>query len=43
LSWQGSWLTCKVDSGAYLLVPAVISAIVGGITSAWLFSTKIHN
>ena len=37
----GALLVAGIDDGIYVVVPAVIAAIVGGITSAWLFLTRI--
>jgi len=34
-------LVAGVDDGVYVLIPAVIAAITGGVTSAWLFLTRI--
>jgi hypothetical protein len=41
LAATGLLLIFGVDNGLYVLVGAVIVAMVGGITSAWLFLTKI--
>jgi hypothetical protein len=37
----GGLLVAGVDDGVYVLVPAVIGAIAGGVASAWLFLTRI--
>jgi len=34
-------LLAGVDDGVYVLVPAMIAAIVGGVASAWLFLIRI--
>lgn len=34
-------LIAGVDDGAYVVIPAVIAAIVGGVASAWLFLIRI--
>jgi len=37
LSAAGVLLLAGVDDGVYVVIPAVIAAIAGGVTSAWLF------
>ena len=37
----GALLVAGVDDGVYVLIPAVIAAITGGVASAWLFLTRI--
>jgi hypothetical protein len=37
----GLLLVFNVDAGMYVLVAPVIAAFVGGITSAWLFMTRV--
>ena len=37
----GALLLAGVDDGVYVVVPAVIAAITGGVASAWLFLTRI--
>jgi hypothetical protein len=37
----GALLLAGVDDGVYVVIPAVIAAITGGIASAWLFLTRI--
>jgi hypothetical protein len=34
-------LLAGVDDGVYVLIPAVIAAIAGGVASAWLFLIRI--
>jgi hypothetical protein len=41
LAATGLLLILGVDEGSYALVPTVVVAIVGGVTSAWLFLTKL--
>lgn len=36
----GILMICKVSWGIYLLVPAELAALVGGVLSAWLFLTS---
>jgi hypothetical protein len=38
---SGVLLLAGVDDGIYVVAPAVIAAIVGGVASAWLFLTRI--
>ena len=35
------FMTVLLVEGVYVLVPAVIAAVAGGIASAWLFLTRI--
>jgi hypothetical protein len=37
----GALLLAGVDDGVYVVIPAVIAAITGGVVSAWLFLTRI--
>jgi hypothetical protein len=37
----GLLLVVHVDAGLYLLVPAFVTGITGGVVSAWLFLTRI--
>jgi hypothetical protein len=30
-----------VDDGVYVVIPAAIAAMTGGVVSAWLFLTRI--
>lgn len=39
----GVLLLFDLNAGLYLLVPPVIAAFVGGLTSAWLFMTRIED
>jgi len=41
LAATGVLLIAGVDDGLYVIVPAVVLAMVGGVTSAWLFLTKL--
>jgi len=41
LAVTGLLLVVGVDDGIYVVVPAVIAAMTGGVASAWLFLTKI--
>lgn len=41
LAAAGVLLLAGVNDGAYVLIPAVIAAITGGVASAWLFLTRI--
>jgi len=34
-------LLAGVDSGVYLVIPAVLAAIIGGVASAWLLLTRV--
>jgi hypothetical protein len=37
----GALLLAGVDDGVYVVIPAVIAAITGGVASAWLFLIRI--
>lgn len=37
----GTLLLAGVDDGVYVVIPAVIAAIIGGIVSAWLFLIRV--
>jgi hypothetical protein len=37
----GLLLVVGVDDGVYVVVPAVIAAMIGGVASAWLFLIRI--
>jgi hypothetical protein len=37
----GALLLAGVDEGVYVLIPAVIAAITGGVASAWLFLVRV--
>ena len=37
----GVLLLAGIDDGVYVVIPAVIAAIGGGVASAWLFLTRI--
>jgi hypothetical protein len=37
----GALLVAGVDDGVYVVIPAVIAAITGGVASAWLFLIRI--
>jgi predicted anti-sigma-YlaC factor YlaD len=37
----GALLLAGVDDGVYVVLPAVVAAITGGVASAWLFLTRI--
>jgi hypothetical protein len=37
----GALLLVGVDDGVYVVIPAVIAAIAGGIVSAWLFLIRV--
>jgi hypothetical protein len=39
----GALLAFKVPAGMYVLVAPVIAAFVGGLTSAWLFMTRVED
>jgi Na+/H+ antiporter NhaD/arsenite permease-like protein len=39
----GMLLVFKVDAGMYVLVGPVLAAFVGGLTSAWLFMTRVED
>ena len=41
LSAAGVLLLAGVDDGVYVVIPAVIAAIAGGVASAWLFLIRI--
>jgi len=41
LAAAGVLLLAGVDDGVYVLVPAMIAAIIGGVASAWLFLIRI--
>lgn len=41
LATTGVLLMLGIDEALYVLVPTVIVAMVGGITSAWLFLTRL--
>jgi len=41
LAAAGVLLLADVDDGVYVVIPAVIAAIVGGVASAWLFLIRI--
>lgn len=41
LGAAGVLLVAGVDDGIYVVVPAVIAAIAGGVASAWLFPIRI--
>ena len=41
LAVAGVLLLAGVDDGVYVLVPAMIAAIIGGVASAWLFLIRI--
>jgi hypothetical protein len=41
LSAAGALLLAGVDDGVYVVIPAVIAAIAGGVASAWLFLIRI--
>ena len=41
LAVAGVLLLAGVDDGVYVLVPAIIVAIIGGVASAWLFLIRI--
>jgi hypothetical protein len=41
LAATGLLLVLGVGDGLYVVVPTVIVAMVGGVTSAWLFLTRI--
>jgi hypothetical protein len=40
-SARGGMLLAGVDDGVYLVIPAVIAAITGGVASVWLFLIRI--
>jgi hypothetical protein len=37
----GALLLAGIDEGVYVVIPAVIAAITGGVASAWLFLIRI--
>jgi hypothetical protein len=39
----GALLLAGVDDGAYVLVPAAIAAITGGVASAWLLLVRVSS
>ena len=41
LALAGLLLVVGVDDGVYVVVPAVIAAMIGGVASAWLFLIRI--
>ena len=41
LFMAGALLLAGVDEGVYVVVPAVLAAITGGVVSAWLFLTRV--
>jgi hypothetical protein len=41
LAAAGALLLAGVDDGVYVLVPAMIAAIIRGVASAWLFLIRI--
>jgi hypothetical protein len=41
LALAGLLLVAGVDDGVYVLVPAVIAAMSGGVVSAWLFLIRV--
>jgi hypothetical protein len=41
LALAGLLLVLGVDDGVYVVIPAVIAAMTGGVASAWLFLTRI--
>jgi hypothetical protein len=41
LAVTGALLLAGVDDGIYVVVPCVVAAMAGGVTSAWLFLTRI--
>jgi hypothetical protein len=41
LAVAGLLLVFDVDDGVYVVIPAVIAAMTGGVASAWLFLTRI--
>jgi hypothetical protein len=41
LAVAGVLLLARVDDGIYVVVPAVIAAITGGVASAWLFLIRL--
>jgi hypothetical protein len=38
---SGVLLLCNLEAGLYFLVPPVIAAFVGGLTSAWLYMIRL--
>ena len=42
LAAAGVLLLAGVDDGVYVLIPAVVAAMAGGVASAWLFLTRIR-
>ena len=38
----GALLLAGIDDGVYVVIPAVIAAITGGVASAWLFLVRVR-
>jgi hypothetical protein len=41
LCTAGGLLLAGIDDGVYVVIPAVIAAVCGGVVSAWLFLTRV--
>ena len=41
LAAAGALLLAGIDDGVYVVIPAAVAAISGGVVSAWLFLTRI--